>query len=198
MISLIDYGAGNLLSVANALKHVNVDFQLTEDPETLAGADKVIFPGVGAAAASCMEELRTRGLDEAVRSCEQPVLGICLGMQVFTPSSSEGLRQVKCLGILPGHTARFQGAVKLPQIGWNTVTTLRSDPLFHGIESGAYFYFLHSYRVHTDPAFVLAETDYEGPFPSAVRRENFWGVQFHPEKSGPSGLKLLSNFAERC
>ncbi len=197
MISLIDYGAGNLLSVANALKHLNVDFQLTEDPETLASADKVIFPGVGAAA-SCMEELRTRGLDEAVRACEQPVLGICLGMQVLTPSSTEGLREVKCLGILPGHTARFKGAVKLPQIGWNTVTTLRSDPLFHAIESGAYFYFLHSYRVHTDPEFVLAETDYEGPFPSAVRRENFWGVQFHPEKSGPSGLKLLSNFAERC
>ena len=197
MIALIDYGASNLRSVANALRHLHVEFEIAESPEALRRADKLIFPGVGAAA-SCMKELRARRLDDALRTCAQPVLGICLGQQVFTESSPEGVTRVDCLGVLPGRTARFEGAVKLPQIGWNTVSCLRRDPLFDGIPSDEYFYFLHSYRVHIAPAYILAETDYGGPYPSAVRRENFWGVQFHPEKSGRWGLQLLCNFAERC
>ncbi len=197
MIALVDYGAGNLRSVANALTRVDAEFEVTDDPADLDGADRIVFPGVGAAS-SCMEALADRGLDAALKACEQPVLGICLGMQVLTESSTEGGEEIDCLGLLPGRTARFEGGVKLPQIGWNTVAIVRDDPLFEGIPSGEHFYFAHSYRVHTDPEFVLAETDYGGPYPSVVRRANVRGVQFHPEKSGPYGLRLLRNFIERC
>ena len=197
MIALIDYGAGNLRSVANALEHLEVEFEVVTDPEGLARAERVVFPGVGAAT-SCMEALESAGLDEALRACEAPVLGICLGMQVFTSWSAEGVGRVECLGVLPGHTALFEGAVKRPQIGWNTVRPIAEDPLFEGIPPDEHFYFAHSYRVHTEPECVLAETDHGGPYPSAVRRANFRGVQFHPEKSGLYGLRLLENFARRC
>lgn len=197
MIAVVDYGAGNLRSVANALDHLGVDYRVTEDADEVARSPKVIFPGVGAAG-SCMAELATRALGEAIRSHSGPVLGICLGMQVLTEWSEEGLSRVECLGVLPGHTARFRGALKLPQIGWNTVRFRHEDPLFTEIPSDEYFYFAHSYRVHTDPAFVLGETEYGGAYPSVVRRDNFRGVQFHPEKSGPHGLRLLRNFAELC
>lgn len=196
-VALIDYGAGNLQSVANALAHLGIDFEVTADPEVVAGAGKVIFPGVGAAA-SCMAELEARGLVGPLRAARRPVLGICLGMQVLTESSAEGGRRVECLGVMPGRAERFGEGVKVPQMGWNTVRVLRPDPLFAEIPPDEHFYFLHSYRVQTAPEHVLAETEYDGPYPSAVRRENFWGVQFHPEKSGPHGLQVLKNFAERC
>lgn len=197
MIALLDYGAGNLRSVANALTYLGAPYQITEDPGTLAQADKVVFPGVGAAA-SCMRELHDRGLVQALRSLTSPVLGICLGMQALGQTSAEGGEEVKCLGVLPAHTVRFAGAVKLPQIGWNTVSVVREDPLLSGIATGEYFYFLHAYRLHVDPEFVLAVTEYGDAYPSIVRTGNFWGVQFHPEKSGPAGLRLLRNFVERC
>lgn len=197
MIALIDYGAGNLRSVANALDHLEASYRVTQDPTEVARSDKVIFPGVGAAG-SCMEELSARGLDDAIRTHTAPVLGICLGLQVFTEWSEEGHSRVDCLGVLPGHTARFEGAVKLPQIGWNTVHFRRGDPLFTGIPDGEYFYFAHSFRVHTSIDYVLAETEYGGRYPSVVKHENFRGVQFHPEKSGPLGLQLLRNFVELC
>jgi glutamine amidotransferase len=197
MIALVDYGAGNLQSVANALTHVGATFWVTDDAAQVASADKVVFPGVGAAA-SCMRALRSRGLEEAIRQHRAPVLGICLGMQVLTRSSTEGVDEVPCLAVLPGETSRLSGNVKLPQIGWNSVTLRSEDPLFEGLNSGEHFYFLHSYRVSTEKRYVLAETEYGDAFPSAVRRENFWGVQFHPEKSGPAGLRLLRNFIELC
>ncbi|MGH7546514.1 MAG: imidazole glycerol phosphate synthase subunit HisH [Gemmatimonadota bacterium] len=196
-VALIDYGAGNLRSVANALEHLGADFEVTADPEVVASAAKVVFPGVGAAA-SCVRELAARGLVEAIRSQRGRVLGICLGMQVLTESSAEGAEAVPCLGILPGRTERFGTGVKVPQMGWNTVAPRRDDPLFAGIPAGEHFYFLHAYRVRTSPEHVLAETEYDGPYASAVRRANFWGVQFHPEKSGPAGLRLLRNFLDRC
>lgn len=196
-VALIDYGAGNLRSVANALAHLGVGFEIATNPEVVTAADKVVFPGVGAAA-SCMRELRSLGLVEALRSLGRPVLGLCLGMQVLTESSAEGGEGVECLGIIPGRSERFGTAVKVPQMGWNTVRPLRDDPLFAGIPAGEHFYFLHAYRVRTSPEHVLAETEYDGTYPSAVRRANFWGVQFHPEKSGPAGLRLLRNFIERC
>jgi glutamine amidotransferase len=197
MIALIDYGAGNLQSVANALAHLEADFAITDDPDTVANSAKVIFPGVGAAA-SCMQALADRGLDETLRRMTRPVLGICLGMQVLTSSSGEGAREVECLGVLPGHTSRFDGNVKLPQIGWNTIEALETDPLLEDIKPGEHFYFLHSYRVHANEEHILAQTVYGAPYPSIVRRDNFWGVQFHPEKSGPAGLRLLRNFIELC
>jgi glutamine amidotransferase len=197
MIAVVDYGAGNLRSVANALDHLGADYAVTGDAEGVARARKVIFPGVGAAG-GCMSELATRGLDEAIRRHRGPVLGICLGMQVLTEWSEEGLGRVACLGVLPGHTARFRGVLKLPQIGWNTVRFRQEDPLFSEIPSDSHFYFAHSYRVHTDPVHVLGETEYGGEYPSVVRRDNFRGVQFHPEKSGPHGLRLLRNFVELC
>ncbi len=197
MIALLDYGAGNLRSVANALNHINASYQVTDDPQAVIQAEKLILPGVGAAA-SCMRELRARGLDEAVRTWSGPALGICLGMQALGQTSAEGGEEVACLGVLPARTARFAGDVKLPQIGWNTVTFVREDPLLAGIGSGEYFYFLHSYRLHVDPLLVLGVTEYGEEYPSIVRSGNFWGVQFHPEKSGPAGLRLLLNFVERC
>lgn len=197
MIVLVDYGAGNLRSVANALAHLGYDHEVSEDPAVIQAADKIIFPGVGAAA-SCMRQLRERGLDRALASSRRPLLGICLGMQMLAHSSTEGQATVECLGVLPGDAARFQSPVKLPQIGWNTITKSVEDPLLEGIESGEYFYFLHSYRVRTDSEYVIAETEYGETYPSVVRHGNFWGVQFHPEKSGDAGLKLLTNFLERC
>lgn len=197
MIALVDYGAGNLRSVANALEYVGAAYAVTADPEEVTRAEKVIFPGVGAAA-SCMEELSARGLDEALRQHGGPVLGICLGMQVLTEWSEEGLTHVDCLGIIPGRTERFRGAVKLPHIGWNTVRILHDDPLFAGIPSSEYFYFAHTYRVRTDPSLVIGETDYGDTYASVVRSGNVRGVQFHPEKSGHHGLRLLRNFVEQC
>lgn len=197
MIALIDYGAGNLQSVANALTHLDADFKVVSDPDGLADSEKIVFPGVGAAA-SCMQVLQARGFDQALTRQQVPVLGICLGMQLFTEWSEEGARRVQCLGVVPGHTARFVGAVKRPQIGWNTIRLLREDPLFTGVPSEEYFYFAHSYRVHTLQAFVLAETEYGDIYPSVIRRDNFWGVQFHPEKSGSYGLRILQNFVEKC
>jgi imidazole glycerol phosphate synthase glutamine amidotransferase subunit len=196
-VALIDYGAGNLRSVANALAHLGIDFEVTADPAVVAAAEKIIFPGVGAAA-SCMRELAARGLVEPLRAADRPVLGLCLGMQCLTEWSAEGGAPVECLGVLPGRAERFGGDVKVPQMGWNTVRVLRDDPLFDGLSPDEHFYFLHAYRVHTRPEHVLAETDYGGAYPSAVRRGPFRGVQFHPEKSGPSGLRLLRNFVERC
>lgn len=196
-IALVDYGAGNMRSVANALAHVGASFEITEDPATVAKADKVVFPGVGAAA-SCMEALRACGLDEALRSCEQPVLGICLGMQALTDWSTEGDANVVCLGIVPGRTHHFRSVRKLPQIGWNRLEIVRDDPLLAGVPDGEHFYFLHAYRVDVEARCVLGRTDYGGPYPSAIRNGNFWGVQFHPEKSGPYGLHILRNFVERC
>ncbi len=197
MTVLVDYGAGNLQSVANALRHLGVAFEITDRPETVARAGRVILPGVGAAA-SCMRALAERGLEDVLRAYRRPLLGICLGMQVLTESSSEGSVGQACLGLLPGRAARFDGGVRIPQMGWNTVVVLRDDPLFHGIPSGAYFYFAHSYRVHTEPDCVVAETEYGGRYPSVIRRGPVWGVQFHPEKSGGLGLRLLRNFVERC
>jgi len=197
-VVVIDYGAGNLRSVTNALSHLGVPHAVSDDPEVVARAGKIVFPGVGAAT-SCMAALRKRELVAALRSCRVPLLGICLGMQVLAELSEEGDRPVACLGLVRGKVERFAEGLKVPQIGWNTVRVLdEGDPLFYGIPQDEPFYFLHAYRLRTDPAYVLAETTYGKPYPSAVRRGTVRGVQFHPEKSGPAGLRLLRNFVERC
>jgi glutamine amidotransferase len=192
-IGLVDYGAGNSRSVSNALRRLGVGALISADPEVLNQTDKLIFPGVGEAR-SAMERLSRAGVLEWLRETSQPFLGICLGMQLLFDRSTE--RATECLGVLPGTIELFQSA-KVPHMGWNTVEHDATDPLLSEIPSGSHFYFVHSYFAPTGP-FTLGTTEYGATFSSAVRHRTRWGVQFHPEKSGPVGLQLLKNFVERC
>jgi glutamine amidotransferase len=200
VISLIDYGAGNLRSVEFALEHLNVPWRRASDPASLAGASAIILPGVGAAA-SAMREVEDRGMAEALRQVTVPLLGICLGMQLLTEKSAEGDTVVECLGLVPGDTCRFGSdggrySLPLPHIGWNE-TELSDDPLFEDLAPREHFYFLHSYRVQTPDECVVAEAEYGERFPAAVRSGDVVAVQFHPEKSGPAGLRVLANFCRQ-
>lgn len=199
MIAIVDYKAGNLRSVLRACQALGQDACITPDAAAVAGAERIIFPGVGAAP-SAMRTLRERGLDEALRTAlaaGTPILGICLGTQIVLEHSEEG--DVNCLGLLPGRVARFRpadAALKIPHMGWNAVRARRSHPLLDGLREGDEFYFVHSYRpVEVAPELVYAETDYDGPFCSAMGRGNLFATQFHPEKSGRPGLELLERFA---
>lgn len=197
MIALVDYGAGNLRSVEFALERLGVSWRRASTAEALGSATSIILPGVGAAA-TAMQELESRGLVEPLRGTQLPMLGICLGLQLLTQSSEEGPRSVPCLGIISGVTRRIGSenrgfGLPLPHIGWNEAR-LSNDPLFEGLESVEHFYFLHSFRVDTPSERVIAEVDYGGAFPAAVRSERRVAVQFHPEKSGPAGLRVLGNF----
>lgn len=199
MIAVIDYGAGNVGSVVNALVHVGVPHVVTADPATILAAEGVIFPGVGATA-DAMSNLRARGLVETIRAVAaggQPLLGICVGQQVLFGTSYEGSPH-ECLGIFAGEVRRFPDTDDLivPHMGWNGVSLRRPHPLFAGIPAGAEFYFVHSYHVvPDDEALILGETDYGAPFPAAIARGNVLATQFHPEKSGRWGLQLYRNFA---
>ncbi len=199
MIAIIDYKAGNLTSVQWALREVGIDAIITSDPDALAKADRVIFPGVGAAGAA-MEELQARGLDAAVRgfvASGKPFLGICIGCQVILDSSEED-GGISCLGLLGGSVKRFPTipGLKVPHMGWNQVNFTRKHPVINGIQDGAEFYFVHSfYPSPLDSSVVLGETEYGGiQFPSLLARDNIVACQFHAEKSGPFGLQLLKNF----
>lgn len=193
LIGLIRYGSGNLRSVENALRRLGVRTVVSDDPVALGRADKLIFPGVGEAR-SAMERLTDAGLLSWLRSTTQPFLGICLGMQLLFDRSTE--RQTDCLGVLPGTIELFTSG-KVPHMGWNTVETVSDDPLWSDIPRSAFFYFVHSYFAplgdHT-----IGRTEYGTAFSSAVRSGTRWGVQFHPERSGPTGLRLLRNFIEQC
>ena len=194
MIALIDYGAGNLRSVENALARLNATSTIASTPDALAQARAIIFPGVGAAAPA-MAGLRERGLDRAVIAAIHngvPFLGICLGMQLlFEWSAEDG---AACLGIFPGTVELMKTQEKLPHVGWNTIEGVRSHPVLEGME-GAAFYFVHSYVVVPRyPAVAAAETRHGVPFVSAIARQALVGVQFHPERSGTAGLRLLENF----
>jgi imidazole glycerol-phosphate synthase subunit HisH len=194
MIALIDYGAGNLRSVANALARLNVRATVASTPEDLTGARAIIFPGVGAAAPA-MASLREHGLDKAVIAAIRngtPFLGICLGMQLlFERSAEDG---ATCLGVLSGTVERLNTREKLPHVGWNTVEHVRPHPVLEGSEGEA-FYFVHSYVVvPRHPAVVAGETTYGVRFVSAIDRQALIGVQFHPERSGRTGMRLLENF----
>jgi glutamine amidotransferase len=201
VIAIIDYEAGNLTSVELAVRHLGFDGRVTQDPRVVDDAERVIFPGQGAAG-SAMANLQRLNLDEALRCAVddgRPVLGICIAHQlIFDHSEEDG--GTDCLGILPGRVTRFQFPperhVKVPQMGWNGVEVVTAHPLFAGFASGSECYFVHSYYpVPADLSVTLARTDYEGViYPSIVGRGNLVATQFHPEKSGRCGLTLLRNF----
>lgn len=200
MITLVDYKAGNLTSVRRALDHLGIPRQISTDPEVVRRADKVIFPGVGAAGAA-MGVLKERGLDAALKeafAAGTPILGICIGCQIILTHSEEN--DTSCLDLLPGKTLRFQlndPALKIPHMGWNAVTVTQPHPVLSHLRPGNEFYFVHSfYPQPADSAKVYATSDYGGIFPVAIGTDNLFAVQFHAEKSGPLGLQLLKNFSE--
>lgn len=190
-IAIVKYNAGNVRSVQFALQRLGVEALWTDEPDALRAADKVIFPGVGEAS-SAMQYLRERGLDAVLRGLRQPVLGICLGLQLFCRYSEEG--DTSCLGIFDVEVRRFRSpGLKVPHIGWNTLSNLR-EPLFEGVQDGNFAYFVHSFYAEMHPDFIAAQADYDVPFSAALQRENFFAVQFHPEKSGETGQRILKNF----
>lgn len=188
-IAIIDYGAGNIQSIQFALQRLGYEGILTSDWNEIRSADKVIFPGVGEAG-SAMKKLNESGLDGLIPMLTVPVLGICLGMQLMCRFSYEG--NTKALGIFDSDVVRFSDKVKVPHMGWNQIYDLRS-PLFEGITENDYVYMVHSYYVpHCKEA--IATTDYDVAYASGLQKDNFYGVQFHPEKSGKAGEQILLNF----
>lgn len=190
-IVIIDYGAGNIQSLKFAFKRLGFDAQLSDDASLIKAADKVIFPGVGEAG-SAMKMLKSTGLDAVIPELKQPVLGICLGMQLMCDYSEEG--NTKGLGIFSTDVKRFEDTKKVPQIGWNSISNLNS-PLFKGVQDGAYVYLVHSFYVSKNE-YQIAQTDYGVSYSSALHKDNFFGAQFHPEKSGETGEQILKNFVE--
>jgi len=190
-LSIVNYGAGNIKSIQFAFKRLGYDAVLTDNPNELISSDKVIFPGVGEAS-SAMKKLKETGLDVLIPQLKQPVLGICLGMQLMCNHTEEG--DTNGLGVFNVNVKRFSNAVKVPQMGWNTVKNLKSD-LFKGINEGDYMYLVHSYYAENCNE-AIATSDYELEYASALENNNFYGVQFHPEKSSKVGEKLLQNFLE--
>jgi len=198
-VAVADYGAGNLVSISRALEVVGAEPLVIRDAEALRAADALIVPGVGAASPA-MERLRRRGLVEPIRAwigADRPFLGICLGVQLLFDASDED--GAATLGALAGRTVLLADAPTLPHIGWNTVERTgahpEAHPLLDGIADGTAFYFVHSYvAAPADPSLVIAESEHGSRFPAAIARGNLLGVQFHPERSGPDGLRLLANF----
>lgn len=190
-IALIDYGAGNVQSVLFALERLGFQGIVTNDAAIIQQADKVIFPGVGEAS-SAMQKLKSTGLDQVIPLLKQPVLGICLGMQLLCRHSEEG--NTNALGIFDLDVKKFSNNVKVPQMGWNTIANLKSD-LFQNILENEYMYLVHSYYIPENP-FSIAQTNYGIDYASAIQKDNFYGVQFHPEKSGTAGEQILKNFLD--
>jgi len=190
-IAIIDYGAGNVQSVKYALERLGKTAILTSDIETIKQAEKVIFPGVGEAQ-SAMNALKSLGLHKLIPELKQPFLGICLGMQLMCESSEEG--NATALGIFPMKVQRFQVELKIPQIGWNNIWSLKTN-LFKGIEEKSFMYFVHSFYV-PENEFSIANSDYSINFSAAINKDNFYACQFHPEKSGNIGQQILKNFLD--
>lgn len=188
---IIDYGAGNIKSIQFAFKRLGYDAILSNNPEEIKAADKVIFPGVGEAS-SAMRMLKASGLDALIPTLKQPVLGICLGMQLMCKSSEEG--NTEGLGIFDVVVKRFDNSVKVPQMGWNTIANLKSD-LFKGVKNEEFMYSVHSFYAENCKE-SIATTTYSIDFASALQHNNFYGVQFHPEKSSTAGEQILKNFIE--
>ncbi|KIO47000.1 MULTISPECIES: imidazole glycerol phosphate synthase subunit HisH [Sanguibacteroides] len=189
MVTIIDYGAGNVFSVQTALRRLGEEVVVSSDPEVVCRAERVIFPGVGQAA-TAMEQLREKGLDKILPGLKVPVLGICLGMQLMCTFSEEG--DTTGLGIFPLEVKQMKNGKKIPHMGWNRIYGLHSD-LFRRVREMEWSYFVHSYYLPCNE-YQIAGCDYGGEFCAAVRKENFWGCQFHPEKSSAMGEMILRNF----
>jgi len=194
MLAIVDSGGANIASVRFALERLGVQSELTADPAVIRHADRVILPGVGAANEG-MRKLHERGLVDCVRGLTQPVLGVCLGMQLLFESSEEG--PTETLGLIPGIVKLLPDSpgIQVPHMGWNTVLSGKNSGLLDGIGPDARFYFVHSYAGPVNP-FTVASCDHGTPFAAIVQRANFSGVQFHPERSGEAGARLLKNFVE--
>lgn len=191
MLVIVDYDTGNLRSVENAFGRIGADYVVSSDPKVILAADHVVLPGVGEAS-TAMEKLRERGLVDVIKSLTCPVLGICIGLQLMCESSQEG--DATCLGIFPTKVVKFSGVggLKVPHMGWNTITNLRS-PLFEGLNEGSYIYYVHSFAPQLCEN-AIAQTAYGEIFSAAIQKDNFYGTQFHPEKSGQVGELILKNF----
>lgn len=198
-VAIIKYNAGNIRSVDYALQRLGIEAEVTADKEKILSADKVIFPGVGEASTT-MNYLKNENLDSLITDLKQPTLGICLGMQLMCTHSEEG--DVPCLGIFEENVKLFvpepgkESITKVPHMGWNELHTFKSK-LFDGFDVGEFVYFVHSFYVATGED-TAAVCDYILPFSAALQKDNFYATQFHPEKSGPVGAKLLKNFIEKC
>lgn len=195
MIAVIDYGAGNIQSVLNALDDLTIDYKVTSREVDILNAEKVILPGVGEASFA-MRKLHMNNLVTMLRVIKKPMLGICLGMQLLCEKSEEG--NTCCLGIIPATCKKFdETKVKVPHMGWNKIAIDKENKLFDGIPDGTYFYYANSYYVPMTE-FSIASGIYDVQFSCAVNKNNFYGLQFHPEKSGEPGIQLLKNFIEKC
>lgn len=194
MIGIIQYGAGNIFSLTAALDRLGIDYGMITHESEFDAYDRYIIPGVGHAG-TAMQKLESTGLVPTIRKITKPVLGICVGMQLITSFSEEGNSDL--LDIVPVKTLRFkeEAGLKIPHTGWNQVHPKETNGLFKNISSDAYFYFVHSYFIEHNNLYTLASTQYGVPFSAAIKKNNFYGVQFHPEKSGTAGETLLTNFA---
>lgn len=196
-ITVINTGCANIASVRFACERLGLRVTVSDNPEHISQAEHVILPGVGSAAAA-MASIREKGLESCIQSLTQPVLGVCLGMQLMVEQSQENdlgnSASTPCLGLIPGEVTRLQANTKrIPHMGWNEVTSVGDNPLFEGIKDGSHFYFVHSFAVGKY-AHTLATCEYGQVFSAAIHKENFFGVQFHPERSSTAGAQLLTNF----
>ena len=193
-LAIIKYNAGNIQSVLYALERLGVEAEVTDDAEKIKSADKVLFPGVGEAS-SAMQSLKENNLDKVIKDLKQPVFGICVGMQLLCQHSEEN--DTECLGVVPVQVKKFKStnqAIKVPQIGWNNIYDLQSN-LFKGIEEKSFIYNVHSYYAE-DSEYTIAKCDYGIEYAAAIKKDNFYGVQFHTEKSAAIGDQILKNFIE--
>lgn len=194
-VTVLAYGAGNTASVRFALERLGATVRLTDDPVAVAGAERLILPGVGAAAYA-MDRLSALGLVDPIRAFPRPLLGVCLGQQLLFETSEEG-DPVPLLGLIPGAVRRLEPGpgLTVPHMGWSRLSAVYPDPLLDGVEDGAWAYFVHSFVCPDGPA-TVARADYGGPVPAVVRSGNRWGCQFHPERSAAAGARILRNFLE--
>ena len=194
MTGIINYGAGNIFSLTAALNRLDISYGMISRPEEIEGYHRYIIPGVGHAGAA-MNKLKISGLAESITTLQKPVLGICVGMQLLTSYSEEGNSALT--GIIPLKNLHFdkKSKLKIPHTGWNKVRSEKTNPLFKGMNEEEYFYFVHSYYIEFNSKFTIASTEYGTKFSAVIQKDNFSGVQFHPEKSGSAGEQLLMNFS---